>query len=118
MLPVPRVIGSGASEMLLTFRSIWAFTVVLWASVLSDVSGSPWSAPMVALRVAVPPAVGVTTTVTVRELNALKSPLQLQVKVAPLPHVPLKLGVAETNVDAAGMVTLTNAFVAFDVDSL
>ena len=93
-------------------------TVVLCEPVLSVPSGSLWSAPTVALRVAVPPAVGVTTTVTVRELKALKSPLQLQVKVAPLPHVPLKFGVAETNVDAAGMVTLTNGFVAFDVDSL
>ena len=65
-----------------------------------------------------PPAVGVTMTVTVRVLKALKSPAQLQVKVAPLPQVPPELATAETNVDAAGMVTLTNGFVAFEVDWL
>lgn len=62
--PAPRTRGSGESVMV-NCRSMVALTVVLSAWVLFEGVGSPWSALITEVRVLVPPAPGVTTTVTV-----------------------------------------------------
>src|SRR5437868_5700196 len=59
-LPVPRVIGSGETLMLVMPRSIWELTVTALLPLLLNVFGSDCVAETVDVRLNEPAAVGVT----------------------------------------------------------
>ena len=70
MSPVPRVMLLGEPLTLVTRRSIWSLTVTAPLPVLLAGVGSGSVPARLAESVAVPPTVGVTTTVAEKLLNA------------------------------------------------
>ena len=112
MLPVPRVMGSGVSEMLLTLRSICALTVVLAAALLFALLESASLEVAEAVALSVPPAVGVTATESVRLLNpGIEVQVQVRVWETAL-QAPLKFAEYVPMVDDAGALKVRVTFEA------